>query len=65
MKVTKDQIYSLFQNPSTGHVPMTNIAHISIDWCVEQSIKGNWIDKWYMVFDEDPHGYREIPLYFL
>ena len=23
------------------------------------------MDRWYMVFDEDPHGNRDIPLYFL
>ena len=23
------------------------------------------MDHWYMVFDEDPHGNREIPFYFL
>ena len=23
------------------------------------------MDRWYMVFDEDPHGSRDIPFYFL
>ena len=23
------------------------------------------MDQWYMVFDEDPHGNRNMPLYFL
>ena len=23
------------------------------------------MDRWYMVFDEDPHGNRDIPFYFL
>ena len=43
----------------------TSRAHISIDWCVEPNIKANWMDRWYMVFDEYPHGNRDIPFYFL
>ena len=23
------------------------------------------MDRWYMVFDEDPHGNKDMPLYFL
>lgn len=23
------------------------------------------MDRWYMVFDEDPHGNKDLPLYFL
>ena len=65
LKITKDQLFSLFQDPSTGLVPPTSGAHISIDWCVEPNIKANWMDRWYMIFDEDPHGNRDIPFYFL
>ena len=65
LKITKDQLFSLFRDPSTGLVPPTSRAHISIDWCVEPNIKANWMDRWYMVFDEDPHGNRDIPFYFL
>ena len=65
LKITKDQLFSLFWDPSTGLVPPTSRAHISIDWCVEPNIKANWMDRWYMVFDEDPHGNRGIPFYFL
>ena len=61
LKITKDQLFSLFGDPSTGLVPPTNRAHISIDWCIEPNIKANWMDRWYMVFDEDPHGNRDIP----
>ena len=35
LKITKDQLFSLFQDPSTGLVPPTSRAHIFIDWCVE------------------------------
>ena len=41
LKITKDQLFSLFQDPSTGLVPPINRAHISIDWCVEPNIKAN------------------------
>ena len=65
LKITKDQLFSLFRDPSTGAVPPTSRPHISIDWCVEPNVKANWMDRWYMVFDEDPHGNRDIPFYFL
>ena len=42
LKITKDQLFSLFRDPSTGLVPPTSRAHISIDWCVEPNIKANW-----------------------
>ena len=32
---------------------------------MEPNVKSNWIIHWYMVFDEDPHGNRDIPFYFL
>ena len=64
LKITKDQLFSLFQDPSTGLVPPTSQAHISID-CIEQNIKANWMDRWYMVFDEDPQGNMDIPFNFL
>ena len=60
LKITKDQLFSLFRDPNTGLVPPTSRAHISIDWCIEPNIKANWMDRWYMVFDEDPHGNRDI-----
>ena len=65
LKITKDQLFSLFWDPSTGLVPPTSRVHISIDSCMEPNIKANWMDRWYMVFDEDPHGNRDIPFYFL
>ena len=65
LKITKDQLFSLFRDPSTGLVPPTSQAHISIEWCVEPNVKSNWMDRWYMVFDEEPHGNRDIPFYFL
>ena len=61
LKITKDQLFSLFWDPITGLVPPTSRPHISIDWCIEPNIKANWMDHWYMVFDEDPHGNRDIP----
>ena len=65
LEITKDLIYALFSEPNTILAPPTNRAHISIDWCVEPCIKENWMDYWYMVFDEDLHGSCHIPLYFL
>jgi len=65
LKITKDQLFSLFRDPNTGLVPPTSRPHISIDWCVEPNVKANWMNRWYMVFDEDPHGNRDIPFYFL
>ena len=64
LKITKDKLFSLFQDPSTRLVPSTSWAHISIDWCIEPNKMANWMDHWYMVFDEDPHGNRDIPFYF-
>ena len=65
LKITKDQLVSLFRDPSIGLVPPTSRAHISIDWCVEPNVKANWMDFWYMVFYQDPHRNRDIPFYFL
>ena len=65
LKITKDMLFSLFRDPSNGTIPPVSKPHISIDWCIEPRIKENWMDRWYMVFDEDPHGNRDIPLYFL
>ena len=65
LKITKDQLFSLFWDPSTRLVLPANQAPISIDWCREPNIKANWMDRCYMVFDEDPHGNRDIPFYFL
>ena len=65
LKITKDQLFSLCQDPSTRLVPPTNRAHISIDRCMEPNVKANWMDRWYMVFVEDPHGNRDIPFYYL
>ena len=65
LKITKDQLFSLLWDPSTRLVPPTSQAHISIAWYIEPNIKAIWMDHWYMVFDEDPHGNRDIPFYFL
>ena len=65
LKITKDMLFSLFRDSSNGMNPPVSKPHISIDWCIEPRIKENWMDRWYMVFDEDPHGNRDIPLYFL
>ena len=64
LKITKDMLFSLFGDPSNGMTPPVSKPHISICWCIEPRIKENWMDRWYMVFDEDPHGNRDIPLYF-
>ena len=32
---------------------------------MEPNVKSNWMDRWYMVFDEYPHGNRDIPFYLL
>ena len=63
LKITKDQLFSLFRDPR--FFPPTIQPHISIDWCIEPNIKSNWMDHWYMVLNEDPHGNRDIPFYFL
>ena len=44
LKITKDQLFSLFRDPNTGLVPPTSRAHISIDWCMEPNVKANWMD---------------------
>ena len=65
LKITKDMLFSLFRDPSNGTIPPVSKPHISVDLCIEPSIKENWMDRWYMVFDEDPYGNKDIPLYFL
>ena len=65
LKITKDQLFSLFWDPSTRLVPPTSQVHISIYWCMEPNVKALWMDSWYMEFDEDPHGNIDIPFYFL
>ena len=32
---------------------------------MEPNVKSNWIDRWYLVFDENPHENRDIPFYLL
>ena len=64
LKITKEKLISLFWNPSTVLLSPTSRAHISINWCMEPNVKANWMDCWYMVFDEDPHGKKDIPFYF-
>ena len=41
LKIKKDLMYALFREPNTSLVPPINITKISIDWCVEPSIKKN------------------------
>ena len=65
LKITKDMLFSLFRDPSNGTIPPVSKPHISIDWCIEPRIKENLMDRWYMIFDEDPHGNKDLPLYFL
>ena len=65
LKITKDMLFSLFGDPSNGTIPPVSKPHISIDWCIEPITKENWMDRWHIVFDEDPHGSSDMPLYFL
>ena len=65
LKITKYQIYYFLRVTSYGSVPSTSKAHISVEWCMEPSIKENWMNHWYMVFDEDLHGNYHMSLYFL
>ena len=58
-------MFSLFWDPSIDLIPCINRQHISIDWCIESCIKANWIDQWYMMFEEDPYNNRHMPLYLL
>ena len=58
-------LFSLFRDPSSGMIPPTSKPHISVNWCIEPRIKENWMDRWYVVFYEDPHGNMDMPLYFL
>ena len=65
LKITKYHLFSLFWDPCTRLVPPTSRPHISINWCIEPNIKSNLMDHQYMVLDEDRHGNRYIPFYFL
>jgi len=58
-------LFFLFRDPSNDIIPPISKPHISIDWCMLPRIKENWMDRLYMVFNEDPHGNKNIPLYFL
>jgi hypothetical protein len=65
LKITKDKLLFLFRDPFNGMTAPVSKPHISIDWCIKPRIKEKWMYRWYMVFDEDPRGNRDIPLYFL
>ena len=65
LKITKENIFSLFRDPRTMEILNANRPHISIEWCTFQPFVDNWTDRRYMVFDMPPHNNREIPLYFL
>lgn len=59
LKITKEQIYSLFRALGTNAISETTRAHISIEWCVFPPIIDHWMDRWYMVFDIPPNYNRE------
>lgn len=65
LRITKEQIFSLFRDPRMGEISDVRKAHIPIEWCTYQPFIDNWMDRWYMVFDHSPHNNREMPLYFL
>ena len=65
LKITKQDIYSLFRLPGTDDISEISMPHISIEWCTFPPIRDNWMDRWYMVFDIPPHNNREVPMYFL
>ena len=62
LKITKQHIYTLFRLLGTDDIPDINMPHISIEWCTFPSIRDNWMDRWYMVFDIPPHNNREVSL---
>jgi hypothetical protein len=62
LKITKYMLFSLFRDPSNGMIPPTSKPHIPIYWCIQPRIKEKKMDRWYMVFDEDPHGNKDMPL---
>ena len=41
LKITKENIFSLFMDPHTGKIPNTNRPHISIEWCTFQPFVDN------------------------
>jgi hypothetical protein len=65
LKITKDTLFSLFRDPSNGMTPPVSKPHLSIYWCIDPRFKENWMDRWYIVFDDDPHGNKDIAIYFL
>ena len=60
LKITKQDIYSLFRLPGTDDILEISRPHISIEWCTFPSIKDNWMDKWNMVFGIPPHNNRGV-----
>ena len=64
-KITKENIYSQFRVSRMDFILESSIPHISIEWCICQTIRDHWMDKWYIAFYIPPHNNREVPLYFL
>ena len=65
IKITKENIYTLFRVSGTYDILKSTKTHISIEWCIFPPIRSLYMDRWYMASDIPPQNNREVPLNFL
>ena len=65
LNISKDALVALFVNPKIGLQVNRKKPKLSIKWCTNDTIRANFWDRWWMVFDIPPHGNLDIPFYFL
>ena len=65
LNISKDDLVSLFVNPKTNLQVDRKKPKLSIKWCTNDTIRANFWDHWWMVFDIPPHSNLEVPFYFL
>jgi hypothetical protein len=64
-EITKDDICKLFKKPGEIETLKPTTRRIPIHWCLNEDIKTNFWDRWWMVFDSPPCNNHEVPIYFL
>ena len=65
LNISKDDLVSLFANPKIGLQVDHKKSKLSIKWYTNDTIRANFWDRWWMVFDIPPRGNLVIPFYFL
>ena len=52
--IEKGNICALFKNLGEQNIVITTTKRFPIHWCINDSIRNNFWDRWWMVFDAPP-----------